>query len=401
MTGRSAVATRMTRFSSSLPRDEIIFPEWLRSEGGYFTGVTGRYFHLDGPHTWNPRNEPLVRMNRELGFITFNDRLDFVETSSPPYRERVAAFLDQKPADKPFFLWVNFTDPHHAWTAKGEQPDPARISIPGYLPDTPNIRRQLAEYYGEIARLDGQVKEILELLSQRGLAENTIVIFAGDNGAAFPHGKGALYDPGLNTPLIIRWPGVIKPDSESRVLVSGEDLAPTLLDAAGIKINARITGTSFLPLLRREPHTPRRHIFAERGPHGNDAVFAGMRSNTFDLSRCVRSDQFKFIYNCTPGIAYSPVDSNSEANSGWKDMIAANEQGTLEHRFQQAYFKSPRPIYELYDLEVDPFELQNLSGRPEFAEVERALRWALIQKMTQDFDYLPLPATDVEAREIR
>lgn len=109
-----------------------------------------------------------------------------------------------------------------------------------------------------------------------------------------------------------------------------------------------------------------------------------------DLARAVRSDRYKFIYNCTPWIPYSPVDSAGGA--GWKEMQSANEAGILSAGLRATYFTTPRPVYELYDLEADPSELNNLSGKPEVAAIEGELRLALAEKMILDFDYLPLPA---------
>ena len=389
MTGRSAVAARITRFSSPLARDEIIFPEILRRDGGYFTGVCGRGFHLDGPNEGRTPESALI--TKERGLTTFKDRMDFVDVSPPAQViARVNEFLDRKPADKPFFLWVNFSDPHHPWDAKSDEPDPATLKIPGFWPDTPGMRRQLAAYCGEVNRVDRQVQDVLDALGKRGLAENTLIVFAGDNGMAFPHGKGALHDPGLNVPLVVRWTGVIAPGSESRAILSGEDLGPTLLAAAGLTAPERMSGVSFLPLLRGDPKPPRQYIFAERGPHGSAPVTVNMRSSGFDLARCVRTDRHKLIYNCTPWIPYGPVDSGGEP--GWRDMVAANEAGTLAPALRALYFTTPRPVYELYDLEKDPSELTNLSGTPAVAAVERELRLALMEKMIADFDYLPLPA---------
>jgi arylsulfatase A-like enzyme len=191
-------------------------------------------------------------------------------------------------------------------------------------------------------------------------------------------------------PLVVRWTGVVRAGTESRELISGEDLAPTLLEIAGVKVPARITGQSFAALLRGETHTPRKYIFGERGPHGQASVTVNMRNSGFDLARCVRSDRYKFIYNCTPWIPYGPVDS--AGGEAWRDMVAANEAGTLAPELKRAYFTTPRPVYELYDLERDPSELTNVSGQPELASIEHELRTALTEKMITDFDYLPLPA---------
>jgi arylsulfatase A-like enzyme len=206
---------------------------------------------------------------------------------------------------------------------------------------------------------------------------------------AFPHGKGSLYDPGSNVPLVIRWPGVVKPGGESRVLLSNEDIAPTILAAAGLTPGPKMSGVSFASLLKGEAYTPRTHIFVERGPHGTSPVTAEIRSAAFDLSRAVRSDRYKFIYNCTPWIPYAPVDS--AGGPGWQEMIAAHAAGQLAPGVRTTYFTSPRPVYELYDLDADPSELQNLSGTPALRATELALRTALAEKMILDFDYLPLP----------
>jgi hypothetical protein len=114
-----------------------------------------------------------------------------------------------------------------------------------------------------------------------------------------------------------------------------------------------------------------------------------MTNAGYDLARAVRSDRFKFIYNCTPWIPYSPVDS--AAGQAWKQMQEANAAGKLPAGMVATYFTTPRPVYELYDLEADPAELNNLSGKPELAKIERELRAALAEKMILDWDYLPLP----------
>ncbi len=390
MTGRSPVAARITRFSSPLARDEITFPEVLREKAGYFVGVCGRSYHLDGS---GPQGGGAVgELLQKHGLRTFAQRFHYVKTGSDTATPtQMAEFLDLKPADKPFFLWVNFSDPHHVWNAPAEfRPSPASLKLPPHWPDLPAMREQLADYCAEVNRLDRSVKAILDLLAARGLATNTLVVFAGDNGAALPHGKGSLYDPGSNVPFLVRWPGVVKPGGESRALLSGEDLAPTLLAAAGVPGLAKMSGESFLPLLKGQAHTPRQHIFIERGPHGSAPITVNMNNNGYDLARAVRSDRYKFIYNCTPWIPYAPVDS--AGGPAWTQIKAANTDGQLAPGVSATYFTTPRPVYELYDLDADPSELNNLSGKPALAEIERELRVALAEKMILDFDYLPLPA---------
>lgn len=388
MTGRSPVAARMTRFSAPLPRDEITLPELLRDKGGYFTGVCGRSFHLDGAAKGGDAIGEIFQKNK---LKTFIDRVDSLNTC--PDNEvagQLNAFLDKKPKDKPFFMWANFSDPHHVWNAPAEfRPDPASLKLPPHWPDLPGVREQVADYCAEVNRVDRTIGGVLEVLKKRGLMESTVIVFCGDNGAALPHGKGSLYDPGSNVPFVVRWPGVVKPRGDTRALISGEDLAPTLLEAAGIEKGSKMSGVSFLPLLKGEAYQPRKHIFVERGPHGSAPVTINMSNSGYDLARAVRSDRFKFIYNCTPWIPYAPVDSAGGA--AWKQMQAANEDGKLPPEVKATYFTAPRPVYELYDLESDPSELKNISGVAEYTEVERELRTALAEKMILDFDYLPLP----------
>lgn len=395
MTGRSPVAARITRFSSPLARDEITLPELLREQAGYFTGICGRQYHLDGS-TPRDGDTTLAELLDKHGMKTFANRVDYLESSKGEGVERkVAEFLDRKPKDKPFFLWVNYSNPHHPWNEMTSRPDPQSLRLPPHWPDLTGLREQLADYCGEVNRLDLQVKAVLNVLEERGFLSNTLLVFAGDNGAALPHGKGSLYDPGSNVPCLIRWPGVVKPGSESRVLVSGEDVAPTLLEAAGLPVHPRMSGQSFLALLTGQPFTPRQYVFVERGPHGSASVTYNMSNNGYDLSRAVRSDRYKCIYNCTPWIPYAPVDSTG--GPGWQQMKAAQARGQLDPALSATYFATNRPVYELYDLDADPAELRNLSGKPELAKIERALREALAEKMMLDYDYLPLPALGPKA----
>jgi N-sulfoglucosamine sulfohydrolase len=310
LTGRSPVSVRMTRFSSPLPGDVPTTADLLR-DNGYFTGICRRNFHLDGPENRGPVTDSVFQKHPELR--TFARRVDFLDVNSP--REEtvplVNEFLDKVPEGKPFFLWVNFNEPHHAWDrpAPGAPHDPEKITLPPHLPNIPEVRKDLARYYDEIGAADEEFQWIMDILQKRGLATNTLIMFLGDNGYAFPHGKGSLYDPGLNTPLLVRWPAVVKPGRRSNELISGEDIAPTMLEAAGVPIPKEMTGKSFLKLLRGQSFAGRKYIFAERGPHGQATFNENTKSSAFDQSRCVRSRQFKLIYNCTPYQVYAPVDS--------------------------------------------------------------------------------------------
>lgn len=391
MSGRSPVAVRMGRFSSPLPPDIKTLPEHLRA-AGYFTGVCRRNFHLDGPARPGPVTGKIFDQHE---MRTWDRRVDFLNRNAPRAETvpLVNQILDKVPQGKPFFLWVNFNDPHHVWdnNAIPDKHDPAKLKVPAHLPDLPGMRADLGRYCDEIARADDEFASILGVLDKRGLSKNTIVIFAGDNGMAFPHGKGSLYDPGLHVPMLLRWPGVVKPGSVTDELISGEDVAPTLLEAAGLAVPKEMSGQSFLRLLRGQTFEPRKYIFGARLPHGNSRFMETTKASSFDLSRCVRSKRWKLIYNCTPQMEYQPVDSARDP--GWVETVAAHQAGTLPAPLSKAYF-GPRPVIELYDLQADPSELNNLAGKPEHAAVEQELKEALQEKMILDYDFLPLPLNE-------
>lgn len=393
MTGRSPVAARITRFSSPLPRDEITFPEILKKDGGYFVGCCGRTYHLDG----SGKSPGADEVFNEHHLRTFKDRFDYVDASGQEsVPARMNEFFDQRPKDKPYFLWVGFSDPHHPWNSGKNPPDPTKLAVPGFLPDLPGVRADLSAYEGEIEHCDADFQRVLDIVKERAGLENTLIIFMGDNGMAFPSGKGSLHDPGLNVPLLAWWPGVIKPGGDSSVLISGEDIAPTCLEAAGLSVPERISGVSFMPLLTGKPFAnERKYIFAERGPHASATFDEHTTSNTVDYSRCVRSAQYKLIYNVTPNLRYTPVDSSG--NASWKDITRAHDAQKLESGFETLWFTSPRAVFELYDLKEDPNELNNLHGRKGLEAATSELKSALQKKMILDFDYLPLPIGPKEA----
>jgi arylsulfatase A-like enzyme len=386
LTGRSPVAVRMSRFTAPLPADVRTFAEDLR-DAGYFTGVCRRQHHLDGA-TPGPLSR---RIFQKHGLATMRRRMDYVDISPPAQTvARVNEFFDRRPAGQPFFLWVNFNDPHYPWD-KDAVPSPhdrARIPVPAYLPNLPGMREDLGRYYEEIERMDGEFQSVLDILARRGFAENTFILFMGDNGFPFPHGKGTLYDPGLNVPCLARWPGRIRSGTVSDALLSGEDLAATFLEAAGLPVPRVLSGRSFLSLLQGQPGPRREHVFGARVTHGGRPFKEGTTTHTFDYSRMARSNRYKLIYNCTPHVKYSPVDSYTERS--WLEMTDEHYWGRLDPKFDRAYYGA-RPVHELYDLENDPAEMQNLAGRPDLAAAQRQLTEALQEKMILDWDYLPLP----------
>jgi N-sulfoglucosamine sulfohydrolase len=383
MTGRSPVAARMGRFSSPLPPDIVTAPEVLRTRG-YHTGVCGRYFHLDGVISPSPATAQTYEKHQ---MRTWKNRIDFLDVSSQAPTPRLFdEFLTKRPQGRPWFFWINYNDPHHPWDADAGKVDPAKIKLPPHLPDLPGVRDDLSRYCGEVERADRSFGDAIAVLRKHGQEASTLVIFMGDNGMAFPHGKGSLYDPGLNVPLIARWPGHIQP-GVTRTLISGEDLAATFMDAGGATPPKGVSGRSFYPLLTGGKYEPREYIFAARLHHGNSAFEPGTKASTFDLSRCVRGQRYKLIYNLTPKMEYWPVDSGGDA--GWQEILAAHKAGKLSAEHERMYFQQPRPVLELYDLDNDPGEMKNLAGDPRYRDTQQTLMAVLQEKLITDYDFVP------------
>ena len=255
--------------------------------------------------------------------------------------KKVGALIDSVPEGKPWFLYFGFQQPHRRWGKDHEGIDPAKLVLPPDWPDLPEVRLDYARYLAELRDLDRGVGLILDELKARQLDQDTIVIFMGDNGEALLRGKGTLATRGIHVPLLIRWPGVIKPGRVSDALISGVDLAPTILAAAGLEAAEGMTGVSFLPELKGEDFDGRHYVFAERGWHWGPLT----RSDGFDLLRSVTSRRYHFVYNAIPEREYCPVDMDRPWLTAWKEVRDAHAEGTLSELHDRLYFKLPRPIF--------------------------------------------------------
>jgi arylsulfatase A-like enzyme len=288
-------------------------------------------------------------------------------------------FLKSVPADKPFCFWCGSHDPHRPYV-KGSGLKaglkPELVQVPPFLPDTPEVRSDLLDYYFAVQRFDRDVGAILELLREAGRADNTLVVVTGDNGLPFPRAKANLYDPGNRLPLAVRWPGKIKPGSRVEDFISFTDYAPTFLEAAGLKPPPEMTGRSFLGLLREEKQAGRDRVFLERERHAN--VRKG------DLSypcRAIRTKEFLYIRNLRPDrwpagdpemyLAVGPFGDIDGSPS--KDLLLERrDDPAIKKFFELACAR--RPAEELYDLAKDPGQLNNVAGRPEYAAARKKLR---------------------------
>lgn len=382
MAGRSTLDIQMTRFSAPLPADVVTYPELLR-KAGYYTGICGRNFHLNGNRTIKESAE----VYDKYGLETFKNRVDYLKTSanSDTIFQQYSEFLD-KTKGKPFFLQVGYSDPHRVFTAKNVEPDPATLKLPEGWPDTKLVREDFAAYLGEIQRLDGDVGRLLDEIKKRGLEQNTLVVFMGDNGGALLRGKGTLYTLGINVPLIARHPGLIKGGQVGSAIISGEDIAPTFLQVAGVPIPKNMTGKSLVPSFQQASYEPHDYVFSVRGAHGH-----GLPTSTvhFDLGRTVITSKYKLIYNALWQLPYTPVDF--AAQPFWLDLTQRHAEGKLDQKIDQRLFAARREMFELFDLEKDPNEFNNLIGDEQYKEVEHQLKSRLQEWMILNRDYLPLP----------
>ena len=397
LTGRAPVEMGMTRFTTPIPRSVPLFPEILK-EDGYFTAISGRAHHIDG---WS-YTESIPELYKKHDLPNASKRFDFARDSNSGtseerreiFFEYFDEFFDELAEGKPFFLQFNFLDPHLPVSSRELNPfarqyDPAKLTLPADWPDTPAVREHYALFLGLVSRLDHDFGRVLDILEEKGLAGNTLVLFAGDNGAAVFRGKGTLYENGIRVPLMVRWPGKVKPGSRSHNLISGEDFAPTMLEALGKPTPENMSGVSFLPTLLGKEDKPRREVFSERGAHGDPLP---TNSSCLDFSRCIVTPTHKLIYNATWQMPYWPVDFFSQPF--WLELVKMNQSAELPKKFRELLFSPTRPMFELYDLTKDPLEMNNLAGTAKTKAVEDDLKLRLTEWMLLQNDYLPLPAPD-------
>jgi N-sulfoglucosamine sulfohydrolase len=351
LTGRYPHATRTEDLHTPLPDSERILPSLLQAKG-YFTG------HMAKTH-YGP--------NAERQFQWY----------SPAIGDSFPSFLDATDS-RPFFLWVGFHEPHRPYVGATPNPhSPARVMVPPYLADTPGTRADLALYYDAISRMDEAIGRTLAELERRKLRDNTLVVFLSDNGAPFPREKGTLYDAGTRTPLVFSWPRVIPAGSVyGGRLVSTVDLAPTILELAGITPPGTIQGRSFRAMLAAPASYPgRTHVFSERNWHDCD-----------EHQRAVRTARFKFIRTDAHTALPLCTAADIGGSPSFQALRALAKAGRLTAA-QRRLFEAPRARLELYDLVADPWELRNIAGDPRYAKDVRELAGMLQKWMEESEDF--------------
>ncbi len=358
---------------SLLPKKFACYPDLLEADG-YAIGLMGKGW---GPGTL----EGSGRKRNPAG----------------PVVKDFDTFLKAVPKGKPFAYWFGSQDPHRPYEAGSgikSGMKPGGVVVPPFFPDSPIIRSDILDYYYEVERFDRAVDNILKALDAAGLAENTIVVVTSDNGMPFPRCKANLYDSGTHMPLAIRWPAKLTKSLTFNAFVSHTDLAPTFLDAVGLKPVAAMTGKSLLPLLAGslDPSliVDRDAVFLERERHANVRT-----ENMSYPSRAVRTYKHLYIRNLRPDRwpAGDPVLVHSVGPFGDVDgsptkdfLLSRRDEPAIAPFFHKAFAK--RAAEELYDLVVDPHQMKNVADDPGFAKIKAELRGRLDRWQSETNDPL-------------
>jgi len=339
---------------SSLAARFDVYPDLLE-KAGYAVGLTGK--------GWGPGDF-------KAGGRTRNP--------AGPAVKSFAGFLKELPPSRPFCYWFGSHDPHRPYqkgSGRSAGMKPEDVVVPGFLPDDPEVRSDILDYFFEVQRFDRDVGDLVRLLEESGRRRDTILVVTSDNGMPFPRAKANVYDSGTRMPLALSWPAKVKGGQKIDAFVSLCDLAPTFLEAAGLKPPAAMTGRSLLPLLTSGEAEGRDRIFLERERHAN--VRKG------DLSypcRAIRTKEFLYILNLRPDrwpagdpekhVSVGPFGDCDGSPS--KDLILERRAGDLARSFRLCFEK--RPAEELYELARDPFQLENVADQASFAEAKKKLR---------------------------
>jgi arylsulfatase A-like enzyme len=337
------------------------------NDAGYRTHLFGLQHVYDDPE--------------EMGFdhVEGSTHSFNVDEPAEEVAEDVEAFFESGRAegDEPFFASVGFSEVHRqplvdrcldcGWTFDlpgYESDDPEEVEPLPYLPDGPGHREDLANFHGMVRAVDDGLGRVIDAIDEAGHREDTLVIFTTDHGIGFPRAMGTCYDPGVETFLLARWPGAIEPGRTDDHLLSNVDFTPTILDLLDLDPPSDISGRSFAPLLTGDgTYEPREEVYTELTWHSK-----------YMPSRAVRTDRYKYVrtFGDQPRV-YIPAPLFT-APAG------------LEVRNE--FYGEQRPEEELYDLETDPHEKNNLADDPAHQETLVRLRERVEEWMESTDDRL-------------
>ncbi|MBA61603.1 MAG: hypothetical protein CMJ76_04485 [Planctomycetaceae bacterium] len=339
MTGRYPHATGAGELHQPLPEDQLTFAKVLKG-AGYYTAAAGK---------WHLGNAP-------------RDHFDSIKGGGPSGCEQWVASLKNRDKDKPFFMWFAAIDAHRGWSREAVDPPHTHedVVVPPYLPDTEDVRKDLALYYDEVSRMDEYVGKVVYELKAQGVFDNTVIVVMADNGRPFPRCKTTMYDSGIRTPFVVSWPQGVAAGEVNKNLVSSVDIASTFVELAGLEIPKTFQGKSFKEVLLNSQASGRKYIYAEHNWH-----------DYASHDRAVRDSRYLYIRNSFPEFPATPP-ADAVRSLSYDSMQVLESEGKLpEH--QRQCFLYPRAAEELYDLQADPHSLNNIAADPAQAEIKARL----------------------------
>ncbi len=359
---------------SRFPVDYTVYPDVLE-DAGYYIGYTHKGW---GPGDWQVsgrKRNPAGNIHNVFSLEPPSSGIVVTD-----YAANFIDFTEKRPEGKPFYFWYGSSEPHRAFeegSGRKAGKDPANVEVPGFLPDTPEIRDDLLDYALEIEWFDEHLGRMIDHLEKTGELDNTIIVVTSDNGMAFPRAKANLYDHGIRVPLAVMWGENLSKGTVSNELVSLIDLKPTFLQAAGIDVNKHphLVGKSLIPLMKGEEKKHRDAVFASRERHSSSRW-----KNLGYPQRSIRTQDFLYIRNFKPERwpAGAPVRINndgSESGDAYHDIDACpafdflidhKNDDPIAHYFQLSVQK--RPSEEFFDIENDPYCLHNLADDPAYKD---------------------------------
>ena len=282
--------------------------------------------------------------------------------------------------NQPFFAQINFSESHRTFTNDPEHPiNPSDVEIPPYYPDHFITRCDWALYLETVQVLDKKVGKLVADLKERGLYDNSLILFIADQGRPMLRDKQWLYDGGIHVPLIVRWPGHVPAGKVSDELVSLIDLCPTSLSAAGVKPPPSMEGHTFIGPDKQ----PREYVFAARD----------RCDETVDRIRCVQDERFKYLCNYFPERPYTQFNSYKKLEYPVLTLMQILHREGKLNPVQELFFAPVRPAEELYDLENDPYEIHNLAADPLFSKTLLRMRAVLDDWIAKTGDQGAVPET--------
>jgi arylsulfatase A-like enzyme len=367
------MAKEGTRFQNAFTTAPVCSASRSALATGMFQTTIGAHNH----RTFNKKPLPegvrlMTHRLRDAGYYTVLGKQPLA-TPKTDYNFLADNLFDgsdwkDRPSGKPFFAQLTFTQSHKGpgWPeARKTMPriDQSKLKLPPYWPDHPVAYDEYANYLEAIELVDKHLGMLRDRLEKEGILDNTLLVFMGDNGSCTPRGKQFLYEGGIRVPLIVRWPDRLKPATVREDLFCGVDLVAASLAAAGVEVPRNMHGRDFL-----SDSTPRRdHIFAARD-----------RCDTAtERMRCVRDSRWKYIRNYLPAIPYMQSNPYKEEQyPTWNLTKRLYKEGKL-NAVQSLFAAESKPIEELYDLQADPHEINNLAKAPEQTDRLKRMRGML------------------------